>query len=178
MSWREGRRPATLAPLLALGAAVALAGCGIRPLYAPTAAGTTASAALAAVSIAPLDTRVGQVLRNELIFGFTGGGPAATPAYGLRLVLTSQESELVIEQIENIPEANLVALTVTYTLTELATGDVLLTGATFANASFDYSTQRFANIRAERDAEDRAARRLASNILSRVATYFATHPAP
>ena len=47
-------------------------------------------------------------------------------------------------------------------------------GTTFARASYAASLQRFANIRAQRDAEDRAAKVLAEQIRTRIAGYLAT----
>ena len=75
--------------MLALAAAVgpALSGCGFQPLYG---SGTTAangarlSEAMTSVDITPIPGRVGQKVRNELIFANTGGGEAAEPATSSR----------------------------------------------------------------------------------------------
>jgi len=60
---------------LAVGA-LALAGCGFQPLYGSnttTANGTRLSEAMASVEVTPIPGRVGQKVRNELIFANTGG---------------------------------------------------------------------------------------------------------
>jgi LPS-assembly lipoprotein len=59
-------------------------------------------------------------------------------------------------------------------LTEIATGKVVVTGTTFARVSYDIpgQQQRFARQRGLRDAESRAAKVIADNIRSRLASYF------
>ncbi|HYV69766.1 MAG TPA: hypothetical protein VE970_06620, partial [Pseudolabrys sp.] len=62
----------------------------------------------------------------------------------------------------------------TYTLTELATGRVVVKGQTFARVSYNIpgQEQRFAGERGLRDAENRAAKEIAENIRSRLASFF------
>src|SRR5688572_28878948 len=78
------RRLARPSLVLTLLAASALAGCGdsgFRPLYAPNAVGAVASERLKEVDFAPIPGRVGQRVRNGLVFESTGGGYAAPPQY-------------------------------------------------------------------------------------------------
>ena len=73
MSWRSF----AIALALCAGAG-ALAGCGFQPLYGgTTASGAKLAEVMAAVDINPIPGRVGQRVRNELIFENTGGGGAA-----------------------------------------------------------------------------------------------------
>ena len=62
----------------------------------------------------------------------------------------------------------------TYTLTDLRTGKPVISGQTFSRVSYDIpgQQQRFAGDRGLRDAENRAARSIADNIHSRLASYF------
>ena len=66
-------------------------GCGdggFRPLYAsPAVVGTDVNQKLAALDIAPIPGRVGQRLRNELIYQSTGGDLPAEPVYRLNIVI-------------------------------------------------------------------------------------------
>ena len=62
---------------------------------------------------------------------------------------------------ENEPTAGTVTLTANYVLTENATGEVAATGRRQITSSYDVPRQEFAALRAERDAENRAARELA-----------------
>jgi LPS-assembly lipoprotein len=61
-----------------------------------------------------------------------------------------------------------------YTLTEIATNKIVVTGQTFARVSYDVpgQQQRFARLRGLRDAEDRSAKVIADNIMGRLASYF------
>ena len=56
----------------------------------------------------------------------------------------------------------------------LATGKVVMRGGTFARVSSEYpgQQQRFARVRARLDAENRAAKVIAENVRTRVASYF------
>ena len=65
-------------------------------------------------------------------------------------------------------------LNASYTLTEVATGKVVVTGSAFARVSFDNpgQQQRFANARGQRDAETRAAKVISDSIKGRLASYF------
>ena len=72
------------------------------------------------------------------------------------------------------PDIQNTALNATYTLTDLATGKAVVSASTFARVSYDIpgQEQRFAGVRGLRDAEDRAAKDIAENIRSRLASYF------
>ncbi|WP_173934213.1 LPS assembly lipoprotein LptE [Chelativorans sp. Marseille-P2723] len=151
--------------------ALALAGgCTVRPLLAtqPGVAGAeSALPALAAISVLPVDTRHAQEVRNHLIFLLRGGGaePAA-PRYQLSLSVGRTVTSAALIQVggEDEPSAGTVSLTGTYTLRETASGETIARGRQEVSASFDRPPQEYAVIRAQRDAEDRAARELAELI--------------
>ena len=147
---------------------IALAGCQVRPLYsdaAPNALGTSTNAALNSISVNEVDNRVAQEVRNHLIFGLSGGaGEPASPSYTLDLGVTSQT--LSVAAIQNAPgnagqpTAGSVVLTSLYVLKDMS-GQQVASGKRTATASFDRPLQQFATLRAQRDAENRAARELA-----------------
>ncbi|MEI2386729.1 LPS assembly lipoprotein LptE [Breoghania sp. JC706] len=151
-----------------------LAGCNVRPLYGTVSPGNVpAQEELTAIEIDPADDRVEQVLRNELIYAFQRGGEAAPVRYRLKMIVNSSKSSVAVEELSDVPAAYLVQMTASFALTDVATDRTLLTGSSFANASYDFSNQRFANLRAARDAEDRAAKVVADDIHTRIAAYFA-----
>lgn len=158
----------------ALTASLLLSGCQVRPLYGTTVGGGAAHEELAAIDIKPAEDRIEQVLRNDLIFLFQRGGEAAPVRYRLRIILNQSKSAVAVEKLADVPAAYLVAMTATFQLTDAETDETLLTGSSFANASYDFSNQRFANLRAARDAEDRAAKVIAGDIQTRIAAFFAT----
>jgi LPS-assembly lipoprotein len=172
-----------------LVAAVA-AGCQVRPLYLDDVASGAFSPVpdLRAVVVeeprlrgprrrgrtAPGLPRIEQVLRNELLFLFRGdGGGPDEERYFLRTIVSASTDPLAVDLEEDLPAAVLVTLNATFILSEIETDETLLTGSSTATASYDFSSQRFSNERAEKDAAERAARQMAQNIASRLAAYFA-----
>jgi len=163
----------TAVRFLALSGLVAAAGlmsaCTVRPLYsnAPLSAGSQvgAKAELASIAVKPVSTRYAQQVRNNLIFALTGGaGQPAAPVYSLDLGVTELVQSAALIQTttnEDTPSAGTVTLTAAYTLTDAKTGTKVASGRRSISSSFDRPLQEFAAYRAQRDAEDRAARELA-----------------
>lgn len=159
---------------LATLAGLALAGCTVQPLYAPTPAATAGQAAVfASVYIEPIDDRVGQELRNHLIFLMnSGGGQPANPAYGLTLTVKTTATDAAVVQIsdsEGEPTARTVTVAGSYVLTRMDDDVVVSKRRSSASASYDVSLQEFANTRAQRDAENRAAREAAEHLRALIA---------
>ncbi|MEO1103034.1 MAG: LPS assembly lipoprotein LptE [Pseudomonadota bacterium] len=161
-----------------------VAGCQVRPLYSDAASGGPLSPTpdLRAIVIDSVvneageieENRIEQVLRNELLFLFRGdGGPADQQLYRLRLITNASTDPLAVELEEDLPSAVLLTLNGTFILSEIANENTLLTGSATSTASYDFSSQRFANVRAQRDAGTRAAKSMAENISTRIAAYFA-----
>jgi LPS-assembly lipoprotein len=181
MSWFDTTRIAR--SLAALALAGLTAGC-FQPLYAdrPTPVGGVGLAGqLSAVDVAPIDApggsrlaRVTVGVRNELIYGLTGGGGTASPTHRLNVKLTATQLQVIVDINTARPDINNYGIDGTYTLTDLATGKVVARGQTFARVSYNIpgQQQRFAGERGLRDAEDRAAKEIAENIRTRLASYF------
>ncbi|MCT8999334.1 LPS assembly lipoprotein LptE [Chelativorans intermedius] len=156
--------------LAASGLLLALAaGCTVRPLLAeaPPGAAVRETARLDAVSVAPVSTRPAQQVRNHLIFLLHGGaGEPANPGYRLELDVTSRVGSAVDIQSggEDEPTAGTVTLTGRYRLIDSITGEPVSAGTQSVSAGFDRPRQEFAVLRAERNAQDRAARELAEFI--------------
>jgi len=157
---------AALSSLLAVG-------CTVQPLYAPTGSpGVSSPAALAPIHIPEVKDRVGQQLRNHLIFLLNGGsGQPGNADYELELkVSTSSTKLLTINPTdEDEPTVEKVTVTTNYKLVRTSDDTVLSERRVKATASYDVSGQEFANIRAERDAENRAARDSAERLRALIA---------
>jgi LPS-assembly lipoprotein len=148
-----------------------ISACTVSPLYgeAPAVAGVQAdvAAVLSSIAIEPADTRHEQEVRNHLIFLFRGGaGEPVAPAYSLALDVASRTQSAALQQVadEDEPTAGIVTLTADYQLTRTATGELAVSGRRQVTAAFDRPRQQYAAARAERDAENRAARELAELI--------------
>ena len=164
-------------------AIAALAGGCFQPLYgeqSPTG-GPVLREQLSAVDIlqiaAPKGTdeaRIAVEIRDALLYSFTGGGYAASPTHRLKITIASTRVSIIVDVNTSRPDVENYGLNSTYTLTEIATGKIVVTGTTFARVSYDIpgQEQRFARVRGLRDAELRAGRVIADNIRSRLASYF------
>lgn len=164
----------TVAPALAL--ALMLGGC-FQPMYGDGPLGTPSlREALRNVEIAPIEGRVAQELRNDLIFELTGGdgNPAGAP-YRLTIVVSAgTATPPIIDPTTGIAAVDIVQLNVTFKLLDVANKKTVLDDRALARVTVDRSLQRFARYRGIRDAENRAAKSVALQIRSRLASYFLT----
>ncbi len=180
MSWPETR---LLARLLAVCALAGLtAGC-FQPLYGNSNVVATAGLddKLAAVDVNPVVTpngtplaRIGVNVRNDLMYDLTGGGYPSAPTHRLDIKLASTNTQVIVDVTTARPDVQDFGIDATYTLTDLRTGKVVVSGQTFSRVSYDIpgQQQRFAGVRGRRDAENRASKVIAENIKSRLASYF------
>lgn len=162
-----------VAALAAMLLAPALAGCGYQPLYGSGFAGGQGGVAekMRAVDIGLVPGRVGQEVRNELIFKETGGRDAAQPRYRLEIALReSAQSQLV--NLQGQASGQIYAVDVDFKLIDIATQKVLLSSKANARAAYQQEVSTFANVRARRDAEDRGARTVADSIRTQVAAFL------
>jgi LPS-assembly lipoprotein len=188
MWWSDRRNAGSrIARLVAtLGVAASVGGC-FQPLYADRtldgSAGPGLRGALGAVDVKQIDAakgsdeaRLAVEIRNALMFDLTGGGPGAPkPAYSLVIHMSSTVADIIVDTTTTRPAIEDYGINANYTLTEIASGKSVVTGQTFARVSYDIpgQEQRFARMRGLRDAETRAAKVIADNIRSRLASYFA-----
>lgn len=166
------KRRLLASPVLAL--ALAAAGCGFTPLYGTDPSGIAVTGELAAIEIGDPRTRLEQAVRNELVFLFTGGGAPAATRYRMRLTVEERVSDLVIEQVSGRPTASALTLKAAAVVTDARTGVVVFNDAVETSASFDQSTQRFANERARLNAGLRAAKTAARRLSLRIAAALKT----
>jgi len=167
--------------LAVLALAGLTAGC-FQPLYGEKTVdgGPAVVDKLSSVEVQPIDApngtrlaRVGVEVRNNLLFGLTGGGNAAPTDYKLNIKLSSSQSQVIVDINTARPDIQDYGIDATYTLVDRS-GKQLISGQTFSRVSYDIpgQQQRFAGDRGLRDAENRAAKAIADNIRSRLASYF------
>jgi LPS-assembly lipoprotein len=153
-----------------------LAGC-FQPMYADRSltggTGPNLREAMRDVEIAKIDGRVGQEIRNDIIFELSGGegNPTGAP-YRLNLQIATTSSSAIIDVQSGLPQNETVAIDVTYKLQNVADEKIVLTDKAIARVTVDRTQQRYARVRALRDAENRAAKLVAEQIRARVASYF------
>ncbi len=170
MWWRSS---ALIAALFAGLGALALAGCGFQPLYGGTTAGGAKLAeVMAAVEVTPIPGRVGQKLRNELIFANTGGGYASPPRYRLNIVIKESVTDTLV-QITGDATGQVYQLEASFELVDPSTRGVLFQGKAISRAAYNRLQEIFANVRARYDAENRAARTISESIKTQLAAFLA-----
>jgi LPS-assembly lipoprotein len=181
MWWPDTRRLLPIAAALLLAGLTA--GC-FQPLYGEhttALGGGQLTEKLAGVEIAPVNapngtrlSRVGVQVREALMYDMTGGGAAAIPTHKLVVQLTSRQTQVVVDINTDRPDIQNYGIDATYQLIDLKTGKPVVKGETFSRVSYNIpgQEQRFAGQRGLRDAEDRAAKVIAENIHSRLASYF------
>jgi LPS-assembly lipoprotein len=166
---------------LVFGAALSCAGC-FQPLYGegmgPDRPGIRD--ALSAVEVKQIEVpantpeaRLAVQIRNELLFNFTGGSGSQSPTHQLTIKIASSRSAVTVDVTSKLPTAEIYALNATYTLAEIATNRVAITGRASTTVSYDDpGSQRFARMSGMHDAERRAAKVISDSITSRLASYF------
>jgi LPS-assembly lipoprotein len=171
------------AAVLALGSLTA--GCAFQPLYGDrSVVGATGGVRdnLSAVEVSAIKasngTRLARVaieVRDQLLFDLTGGGPAASSLYRLDITMSASQLQVIVDINSARPEIQNYGIDASYTLVAIATNKPVVRGTTFARVSYNIpgQQQRFAGERGLRDAENRAAKVIADNIQSRLASHFA-----
>jgi LPS-assembly lipoprotein len=168
-------------PALALAALAALAGfglsaCGFQPLYGSnttTASGTRLAEAMSSVDVNPIPGRVGQKVRNELIFANTGGDYAAKSRYKLDIAIKERVIDQLV-QISGDARGQVYQLEAHYKLINIANGQTIHEGTAISRAPYNRYQEIFANVRARYNAEDRAATTVAESIKTQIAAYLAS----
>jgi LPS-assembly lipoprotein len=181
MSWSETVRLGRIG--LVFASTLVLGGC-LQPMYgkvAPVVSSTTPALntpgsvnALASVDILPIDGRVGQKIRNDLIFAFTGGGAPLPPVYRLDITVQIVAAQTaIVDPFTDRPELETAGVEAAFALIKIGSGEPILSGNALGRATYTRNRQRFASTRAQRDAEDRAARVVVEQIRARLMAHFA-----
>ncbi|HET6388740.1 hypothetical protein [Hyphomicrobium sp.] len=155
----------------------ALAGCGdggFRPVYGSAMfGGNDVSERLATVDIAPIPGRVGQRIRNELIYQTTGGGAQKKPEYRLDIAIRESVTSMLVAENANAG-TQIFGIDATYSLIRLSDKKVVAHGTSYGRASFDRVSSIFANVSARQNAENRAAETVGREIQTRLLAVLST----
>jgi len=148
-----------------------LAGCGFQPLYAERTGGADVVASLAEIDIPEAETRLGQIIRNDLISSMRpAGSTEGGGKYRLMLKPDSKSSSVIANTLPAVTRRSML-VTVEF---ELFDGDKsVLTGTASSRTSYDVIREPFADMQAEKNALERVAHEVSCDIKLRLAAYLA-----
>ena len=156
----------------------ALVGCsgdGFKPMHAHSSVAGSNSIAekLRAVEITTIPGRVGQRIRNELIFQSSGGGERAAPKYRLDITITEKLTSTLVNA-DGEPANKIYILDAKFALLSLTEKKIIATGKSHGRAAYERFSSIFSNVRAREDAENRAAKTVAQDIKNQLAAVLVT----
>lgn len=157
---------------LALGAAAVSGGC-LRPLYAENTGSTLGGSvrtALRDVEVKEIKGLLGHHLRNELVFELDGGGePDGTKRLELAATVREALEVITVDVANGRADSAVLVATAEWSVKRIGSNETVSSGRNVVRAPYDRSQQRFATVRAARDAQIRAARTLAGLIKAQLA---------
>jgi LPS-assembly lipoprotein len=158
--------------------ALPLTGC-LRPLHGPTASGENLAEVLGAIKVEPIKIGggleyFGHTLQSETIFQLDGSGQPRPKRYKLSLAIAQLLQTPTVDSRTGRADSATLTVNTAYTLESLEGGPPITKGVVISYATYDRSIQRFANVRAARDAQERVARETAVQLRTRLASFLAT----
>jgi LPS-assembly lipoprotein len=169
MRWALTRR------ILLTGATAALAGCGFRPMYGGRTATSDGPATdgLAAITVALIPERNGQLLRQALQERFERGGAGLAHRYDLQVSFGIGQEGIAIQSDNSVTHLRYVG-TASYTLrAQDTTRSTLTTGTARAVDGLDVIDEQYFAMDLEGEAVvRRLAEVVADQIALRLAAYF------
>ena len=136
---------------------------------------------LAAVEIPPIPApngsptqRIAIAMHNALQYDLNGAAGANAPTHRLVVQVGTTQITVTIDPTSGRPSAQIDSVIASFQLIEIVTNKVVLNANTYAHVDYDIPgvEQRFAKLRAQRDAEDHAVQMVAEAIRNRLASYF------
>jgi LPS-assembly lipoprotein len=109
-----------------------------------------------------------------MLFELEGGTKGTPKRYSLELSISQRIQTAIVDTLSGRADSATLVSEVTYVLRPYGSDQAMLSGKAQSSASYDRNPQRFASIRAARDAEIRVSKQLAEQIRNRLSAYFAT----
>jgi len=159
--------------LLALAAILltpmALAGCGLQPMYAGGGNGAVAQG-LAGIEVSPIEGRAGWLVRNALTdrLSESGGKGGSATRYHLEVKLDDNLEGFGLLNNDTIGRERR-TLRARYQLVDTASGEIVLDATAGSDAGIDVVSSEYATIAAEQTALENLSRDIADRIVTRLA---------
>ena len=160
--------------LAILVAAVALGGCGLRPLYGDGSLSPVA-VTMRSIAVAPIPGQSGWLVRNKLVDRLGDRG-SSTPAYRLDVALDDNITAFGLRSDRAATQERR-TLRARYQLVDTRNGMVVLDATAGSDAGIDIVSSEYATVAAEQTALENLADIVADQIVARVGLY-ASRAAP
>lgn len=163
--------------LLALMILPMICACGFEPMYGTSSkseqgANTSLRAELAEVQISNIPNREGQYLRNALIDRFYTSGRPINPKYVLDVSDINETAYDLDITIRSDATRKQLTLTTVMTLTDAATGQVLVSRGLKSSGSFNVLESEFATRVSEQSTRENALDHLAQQMELQIGLYL------
>lgn len=145
----------------------ALSACGFRPLHGESG---TRQGDLAAIDVAIITDRSGQILRNALNTHLAPRGPAPVSLYRLNITLEESVQTLAIQKNAFAVRANL-KLTARFTLSRLSDNAVLLSSRKSLVTGYNILNNDYATLIAQQNARERSLIEIADAIHAQLSVF-------
>ncbi len=169
MLWSEAYRRSAIV-FLAGNLLIAAAGsCGFRPLYADNPGGGNVSETLASVSVPEATDRLHQLVRNELVLNGMSQSEGIA-LYKLDYRVIEAEADVLVQR-SSLVERRVLQLNLTFKLSD-GTKKPVVEGKNAVKVAYNRTASEFNNLRAQKDARERAAKRVAQMLQTRLAAWL------
>ena len=152
---------------LALAFPLALAGCGLTPMYAGGGHGAVAQG-LAAVDVPPIEGKAGWLMRNALNDRLGQSGTKGAARYRLDVVLDDKLEGMGLISDDTIGRERR-TLRARYQLVDMSSGEIVLDATAGSDAGIDVVSSEYATVAAEDTALENLSNEVADRIIARLA---------
>ena len=142
-------------------------------MYGP-GVGVDTRAELRSIAIDPVPGRLGHYLTEDLRFLLNGTGEEAAPRYRLVVTFSQSGQTSLVDTVTGRATSNSLSVRANYKLLPAAGGAPVTEGYVISLADYDRGSNRYANLRAARDAEIRNSKAMADQIRTRIASTLAS----
>jgi LPS-assembly lipoprotein len=150
---------------------ILLSSCGFAPLYRHQSNSVGLFSHFAVIEIAPIESRLGQKLRNHLQDKLTPDGKPSEPLYKLIITISDTRNDVVILKDATSTFAK-ITLRARYKLKNLNKAQVVTSGTTIATTGFNITQSEYVNIQAENGAQSRLAEQISMKIEKLLALFL------
>ena len=159
---------------MALALPLALAACGLQPMYAGGASGVVAQG-MAGVDVSPIEGKAGWLVRNALVGRLGGAQGTGAARYRLDIRLDDKLEGLALLSNDTIGRERR-TLRARYQLVDLSNGAIVLDASDGSDAGIDVISSEYAVIAAENTALENLSREIADRIVIKVALQMRKQP--